>query len=153
MRPQLDSLKKNKDDIPVIDLMMVSHIDDDHINGILDLTEELMEAEEENRKPIVDIHRAWHNSFSDLILNDKQPAKNKPASVNGIVASAFHDFLDEYVGFEDSEMVMAGVRQGRELRINLNALHIRTNSMFDNCLLYTSPSPRDKRQSRMPSSA
>ena len=25
--------------------------------------------------------------------------------------------------------------------------------MFNNCLLYTSPSPRDKRQSRMPSSA
>ena len=25
--------------------------------------------------------------------------------------------------------------------------------MFDGCLLYTSPSPRDKRQSRMPSSA
>ena len=24
---------------------------------------------------------------------------------------------------------------------------------FDTCLLYTSPSPRDKRQSRMPSSA
>ena len=24
---------------------------------------------------------------------------------------------------------------------------------YDNCLLYTSPSPRDKRQSRMPSSA
>ena len=26
-------------------------------------------------------------------------------------------------------------------------------SLFDSCLLYTSPSPRDKRQSRMPSSA
>ena len=26
-------------------------------------------------------------------------------------------------------------------------------TMLDNCLLYTSPSPRDKRQSRMPSSA
>ena len=25
--------------------------------------------------------------------------------------------------------------------------------MYNNCLLYTSPSPRDKRQSRMPSSA
>ena len=25
--------------------------------------------------------------------------------------------------------------------------------IFENCLLYTSPSPRDKRQSRMPSSA
>ena len=27
------------------------------------------------------------------------------------------------------------------------------NRIFDTCLLYTSPSPRDKRQSRMPSSA
>ena len=26
-------------------------------------------------------------------------------------------------------------------------------AFYDNCLLYTSPSPRDKRQSRMPSSA
>ena len=26
-------------------------------------------------------------------------------------------------------------------------------TMYNNCLLYTSPSPRDKRQSRMPSSA
>ena len=28
-----------------------------------------------------------------------------------------------------------------------------TNLLFKYCLLYTSPSPRDKRQSRMPSSA
>ena len=27
------------------------------------------------------------------------------------------------------------------------------NDWFESCLLYTSPSPRDKRQSRMPSSA
>ena len=27
------------------------------------------------------------------------------------------------------------------------------NALKENCLLYTSPSPRDKRQSRMPSSA
>ena len=29
--------------------------------------------------------------------------------------------------------------------------HLAT--LYNNCLLYTSPSPRDKRQSRMPSSA
>ena len=36
-----------------------------------------------------------------------------------------------------------------------NAPHIPVHlgSMGDSCLLYTSPSPRDKRQSRMPSSA
>ena len=30
---------------------------------------------------------------------------------------------------------------------------MRLNDLYDFCLLYTSPSPRDKRQSRMPSSA
>ena len=37
----------------------------------------------------------------------------------------------------------------------VNAGHIVETSLgyFINCLLYTSPSPRDKRQSRMPSSA
>ena len=30
---------------------------------------------------------------------------------------------------------------------------VRVDAAFDTCLLYTSPSPRDKRQSRMPSSA
>ena len=29
----------------------------------------------------------------------------------------------------------------------------RRTGVYDSCLLYTSPSPRDKRQSRMPSSA
>ena len=37
---------------------------------------------------------------------------------------------------------------------NLDAkLRISTRAQIKNCLLYTSPSPRDKRQSRMPSSA
>ena len=34
-----------------------------------------------------------------------------------------------------------------------NVRDIETTATFDPCLLYTSPSPRDKRQSRMPSSA
>ena len=33
----------------------------------------------------------------------------------------------------------------------INALY--SSGIFEVCLLYTSPSPRDKRQSRMPSSA
>ena len=30
---------------------------------------------------------------------------------------------------------------------------LRNSEVYSDCLLYTSPSPRDKRQSRMPSSA
>ena len=37
--------------------------------------------------------------------------------------------------------------------IEQNLRKISFNIVDDSCLLYTSPSPRDKRQSRMPSSA
>ena len=37
--------------------------------------------------------------------------------------------------------------------VNLNTLDLSDKKQFILCLLYTSPSPRDKRQSRMPSSA
>ena len=36
---------------------------------------------------------------------------------------------------------------------DLSLLNEERKEAFVNCLLYTSPSPRDKRQSRMPSSA
>ena len=36
---------------------------------------------------------------------------------------------------------------------SIDMLGITKNTKYGGCLLYTSPSPRDKRQSRMPSSA
>ena len=41
---------------------------------------------------------------------------------------------------------------GKDFKIALKK-HIKSFTNFEFCLLYTSPSPRDKRQSRMPSSA
>ena len=40
----------------------------------------------------------------------------------------------------------------RELRTSLGPFHYRLAQLYD-CLLYTSPSPRDRTRSRMPSSA
>ena len=46
-------------------------------------------------------------------------------------------------------MLMSGEKNEQPRRITYNEL----NKSIKSCLLYTSPSPRDKRQSRMPSSA
>ena len=52
------------------------------------------------------------------------------------------------------ESVVGGERFGRYSFIGLPARTvIRVRAHLLTCLLYTSPSPRDKRQSRMPSSA
>ena len=41
----------------------------------------------------------------------------------------------------------------KDLEEDLKAFGIKFEGWREACLLYTSPSPRDKRQSRMPSSA
>ena len=54
----------------------------------------------------------------------------------------------------------AGAAEGDEINLIGQRYSVQNNfnfagdlTPFDTCLLYTSPSPRDKRQSRMPSSA
>ena len=39
------------------------------------------------------------------------------------------------------------------LDVNSGSVHVVDDIVYDICLLYTSPSPRDMRRSRMPSSA
>ena len=45
-----------------------------------------------------------------------------------------------------------GLMDGLEQRVSVNVYNV-LGQHVTTCLLYTSPSPRDKRQSRMPSSA
>src|SRR4051812_12906423 len=65
LKPRLDALRGTADRLRV-DLAMVSHIDDDHIAGILQLTRALREAKDEHAIPFLDIKRFWFNSFSAL---------------------------------------------------------------------------------------
>ena len=59
------------------------------------------------------------------------------------------DSLMEYI-HEDRDLLM-GLQD--DLSDMLSATGKYTITLDEVCLLYTSPSPRDKRQSRMPSSA
>ena len=51
------------------------------------------------------------------------------------------------------ELVMLAAHRAREISTGGEITVPRDNDKNPVCLLYTSPSPRDKRQSRMPSSA
>src|SRR6266850_3986612 len=71
LRPRLIKIKQQRrlgegQPLPV-DVLMVSHVDDDHINGILDLTRELIGQPEGSRA--VRVASLWHNTFDDVIGN------------------------------------------------------------------------------------
>ena len=59
------------------------------------------------------------------------------------------EFADYQIRLFRSEKMFSSVRQGRVQRVR----DLRGFTPADDCLLYTSPSPRDQRGSRMPSSA
>ncbi|HSF25721.1 MAG TPA: hypothetical protein VLE20_15955, partial [Blastocatellia bacterium] len=73
LKPRLAQIRKARglgsDESLPIDLMMVSHIDDDHINGILELTKELVEAKASSQPLPLKVRSFWHNTFDDIIGN------------------------------------------------------------------------------------
>ena len=46
---------------------MVSHVDDDHIQGILDLTREELVEKQAHRPLLLNVLSFWHNSFDAII--------------------------------------------------------------------------------------
>ena len=133
MRPRLEELAR-ANQAAKIDLLMVSHVDDDHINGVLDLTSELVEAKSEHRRPVASIRNIWHNSFLDEVLAGDSPRGGGPEA-HIACAMALADLRDTSAEFgnaiqEQSRLVLASVRQGRRLRRDANLLRAKLNDGF-----------------------
>lgn len=118
LRPRLEEIRKKRkltdDDALPVDVVMVSHIDDDHIKGILDLTNELRNQESNSEAQFLTSKSLWHNSFDDL-LNATPPELEKagfgPASMASSIDTELLDGDDLSV-----LKVLASVPQGRALR-------------------------------------
>jgi hypothetical protein len=137
LRPRLMEIREARgleahQPLPV-DLLMVSHVDDDHIQGILDLTKELREAV---GPPFARVRRFWHNSFDAIIGKNPEELTAGVAAQFGAAAlegdlpdDAFIEDGDE----EDPEVaestlkVLASIPQGFRLRRDADALGIPLN--------------------------
>lgn len=140
LKPRLLELRAERglsDTEPLeIHLGMVSHIDDDHIAGMLELVSKLKQAEDDGDPPFVRIRRFWHNAFDDLLGNDEVGVGVAGSSVS--VAS-----LGNLLPTEGSELV-ASVPQGRNLSKALDALGLDGNPPFGGLVrLKKQPIPLD----------
>jgi hypothetical protein len=68
LRPRLEELRLERGGggALLIELLMVSHIDDDHIAGVIAMLDELAEAWEADQPAPWVISRLWHNAFDDV---------------------------------------------------------------------------------------
>ena len=65
-----DALGRAPEQSLPVALLMVSHVDGDHIQGILDLTKEEIEAQKDRQPQLLNVQRFWHNSFKEIIANE-----------------------------------------------------------------------------------
>jgi hypothetical protein len=125
LQPRLDAIKaKHHPGEPLpIQLLMVSHIDDDHVHGVLDLAEHLVDLEDADEEKPYRILRLWHNSFDELLGNGDDEifselgASATAASVAALVPAG--TVLEAGVA-----AVVASVGQGRELRRHAKRLNL-----------------------------
>jgi hypothetical protein len=105
LKPRLTELASHRGTPLKLDLTMVSHIDEDHIAGLLDLAEEI-----ESQDAPVQIGLLWHNSLEGLLDERIEgPSSNITASISS-----------RFPGMQDShnpwlQKVLASVPQGQEL--------------------------------------
>ncbi|HEY2962192.1 MAG TPA: hypothetical protein VGJ37_07235 [Pyrinomonadaceae bacterium] len=137
LKPRLDQIRKGRklgaDDPLPIDFLMVSHIDDDHINGVLELTKELLEAKAAQKPLPLKIMGVWHNTFDDIIGNSP---KELTAAVTAQFGTASLSGEPDVDGLDpDAAKVLASVDQGFRLRDDVRGLKLRINPGFNGGLV------------------
>lgn len=139
LRPRLEQLRKRwcggEKALP-IEMLMVSHIDDDHINGVLGLTDFLVDQQQSQQPQSYEIGTMWFNSFDDLLSNSRKEIfshLDANASAATVLAT-----LPPDLGFpveEETAAVVASVGQGQRLRHNMEALQITPNEPYQGLVM------------------
>lgn len=132
-----------------IDLIYVSHIDDDHISGIVGVTEDMVTWRVHNRRvatgqntkrPSFDepppVKEIWHNSLFELVGTDLEPQIPGVLSATaGLLASSASDEQRELASRLDD--LATGERSSMELsrRISPRQLAIKRNRPKDETMV------------------
>ena len=136
LSPRLDELRGDEETLRV-DLAMVSHIDDDHINGMLQLSRGLVKAKNKGQTLPLDIRRFWHNGFREIVGGSE--AAIAPVAREASMAAANDDLAaiaQKFgVGSHAGQLVLSSVGQGIDLLADIDTLGIPHNEPFGGVIM------------------
>jgi beta-lactamase superfamily II metal-dependent hydrolase len=115
LQKRLDQLR-GKNPVLNLRLVVVSHIDADHITGILDMFRQMSEKVNDGQQPSWKVTSLWHNAFEKVV------GRHAASASSATVAAAASGTVDlkrlEEKGLQDPKAlaVVASVKQGRDLQ-------------------------------------
>jgi beta-lactamase superfamily II metal-dependent hydrolase len=107
LRKRLDELRG---DAPLdLRMLMVSHIDGDHVTGLVDMFRAMTREDEDTGEPFCRIRTLWFNSFEQLTGGKAAAVQSAVvgAALNGVVPAGLEPW---------TKAVVASVQQGHDLR-------------------------------------
>jgi beta-lactamase superfamily II metal-dependent hydrolase len=118
---QIHSERGLADDEPLpIDFVMVTHIDGDHVVGIIDLFKAIRDAQTNQQPQPYRVDRAWHNSFRALVGDD-----------GAVTASLDELQRRDALANRGVAAMVASAGQGAKLADLLRFFHLEGNPPFD----------------------
>ena len=128
LKPRLEKIRQKRGQSFEIDLLMVSHIDDDHVLGITDFTKEWVAVHTAGGQWPYPVRQFWHNSFERVSNEENVGAVT--ASVTASVGANLLTEVDREEEDEDPEAeqrraarhVLASVANGKKLRDDIVTL-------------------------------
>jgi hypothetical protein len=131
LKPRLKEIKDelSPDQALTISMTMISHMDDDHADGIVNLLEDIESDFDDSKEPLVNIENMWFNTFDDIIGNIQisQISSLKPGASVADISNQIPALsnIDHHAG-----AVVASTKQGRDIRNLADKLSIPVNSPF-----------------------
>ncbi len=138
LRPRLEQLREQRGGERLqLDMLMVSHIDDDHINGLIQMTR-LLADQAGTADILLDATVVWHNSFDDVFGD--AGASVVTGDTGTSVESSTASLAGSYDISDEGALMIASVPQGQTFRANVAGLGWAVNSPFDG-LVTARPKP------------
>jgi len=139
LEKRLDELRAGKS-VLNMRLVVVSHIDADHITGLLDMFREMSEQKSDGKVPRWKVGSLWHNAFEKTV--GSHSAAVQSATVGAASAGSPNLDLLRNQGLQEKALaVVASVKQGKDLQRFATSL-TRINAETDGKLIVAPKSGR-----------
>ncbi len=117
-----------------LELVMLSHVDNDHVTGLLDLFAELRQAKDAGRKNTISVGGLWHNAFSQTI----DPKEEIHPRLRDLLAAA----KSAGMTMEATDFTLEGILEGHQLRLAALALGVPLNPGFAEGVIRAETAPQ-----------
>jgi hypothetical protein len=113
-----------------LDAVVVSHVDGDHITGVLDLLADIEARKADDEANVITVRDLWHNSFARTLDNDRRSLVSNLQSMMSLAGRA-------QVAAANGSIALLGISQGERLRRMALKLGIPVNQEFGGELIST----------------